>query len=308
MKIEFPILPDNPEELERFIIARENTVGQIKPDNQARIVWADPENKNCTPVSVVYLHGFTASQGEGYPLHLDFAKRYGLNLYLSRLEGHGLEHPDAFSGLTAQHFVDSAVRALAAGTKLGSNVILMGTSTGASLALYLASKIEEKYLRGLILYSPLVQFYGVRSWWLSNSWARSILNMVPGGGYEVKTKIGHPDQQKVWYHRYRLKGALALGTLIEKTMTAETFARVSLPAFVGYYYKNRKKQDRTVSVSAIKKMYHSLGTEPAKKKLVNFPEAGTHVICNSLLSNSVDEVKEETFKFSENSLSLNPLK
>lgn len=309
MKFEFPSnLPDDPNELEQFVSARENDVDCLKPDTRARIVWADPDGKTRTSCSVVYLHGFTASQGEGYPTHLDFARRYGFNLYLSRLKGHGIDHPDAFTGLTPQHFIDSAAEAMAIGTRLGSEVILMGTSTGASLALYLASKAgREEFLRGLILYSPLIEFYGIKSRLLSNRWSRSVLKLVPGNSYMMKTNIDNPRQKQVWYQKYRMEGALALGALVEKTMTVRTFKNVTLPAFVGYYYKSKTLQDQTVSVEAIKQMFDSLGTAPEKRRLVNFPDAGTHVICSSLLSNSVKQVEKQTFQFSENVLALNSL-
>jgi len=301
-------LPDDPEELERTIEARENRVRHLKPDNQARIVWSDPEHKNRTEYALVYIHGFTASQGEGYPVHLDFARRFGMNLFLARLKGHGIDHPDAFRGLKPQHFIDSAAEALAIGARLGTRVILMGTSTGAALSLYLASRIDANYLKGLILYSPLIEFYGIKSWLLSNSLMRSVLRIVPGKRYMLKTRIGHPDEQKIWYPRYRLEGALALGKLIESTMSRQTFGRISLPAFVGYYYRNEQNQDTTVSVPAILKMFDNLGTDSRHKRLVNFPQAGTHVICSTLLSKSVEEVKKQTFSFTANVLALNPLK
>lgn len=307
MELEFPDLPDDPELLERQISDRENAVKDLKPETRARIIWADPENKAPTRYSLVYLHGFTASQGEGFPVHVDFAKRYGLNLYLSRLKGHGIDDPDAFKGLTPQHLIDSAVEAVSTGRKLGNKVILMGTSTGASLALYLASKIKEDDLHGLILYSPLIDFYGIKSLLLSNKWSRSILKIVPGKQYVVNFKIGHPDEKKIWYTSYRLEGALALGKLIEETMTTKIFAKITQPVFTGYYYRNEKQQDTVVSVSGIKKMYDNLGTGSNYKKIANFPKANTHVICNFLLSKSVNDVKQQTFRFSEKILGLNPL-
>ncbi|MDX1618271.1 MAG: alpha/beta hydrolase [Balneolaceae bacterium] len=308
MKPELPSnLPDDPAALEHRIAKRERAVEHLKPDAHARIVWADPENKKRTPHSVVYLHGFTASQGEGHPVHLDFARRYGCNLYLSRLTGHGIADPDAFTGIKRRDFLDSAAEAFAIGRVLGNGVIVMGTSTGASLALYLASEFGEDQLTGLILYSPLVEFYGIKSWLLANRWTRAMLKRVLGESYMVKIDIDDPDQRRIWYDRYRLEGVLALGSLIEKTMTETTFERVTVPAFVGYYYKNWRHQDRTVSVRSVKKMFKRLGAERPQKQLANFPDAGSHIICSSLLSNSVKKVENQTYRFSENVLGLNSL-
>ena len=46
---------------------------EIKPDNEARIIWAKPYEQ--TEYSVVYLHGNGASQEEGDPIHEAIAHR-----------------------------------------------------------------------------------------------------------------------------------------------------------------------------------------------------------------------------------------
>ena len=51
------------QELENWIDQREHEVTGLKEDNHARIIWYD-SLKGKTPYSLVYLHGFSASQGE----------------------------------------------------------------------------------------------------------------------------------------------------------------------------------------------------------------------------------------------------
>jgi hypothetical protein len=51
--------------LEDSIASKESSLA-LKPDNQARIVWATPYQK--TAYSMVYLHGNGASQEEGDPI------------------------------------------------------------------------------------------------------------------------------------------------------------------------------------------------------------------------------------------------
>ena len=41
----------------------------VKPENEARIIWQNDSLKNKTEYAVVYLHGFSASQEEGDPVH-----------------------------------------------------------------------------------------------------------------------------------------------------------------------------------------------------------------------------------------------
>ena len=68
-----PISFDIPlETLDDYVASIENEITDIKPGNEAKIVWADT-SKTKTEYSVVYLHGFSASREEGHPLHENFA-------------------------------------------------------------------------------------------------------------------------------------------------------------------------------------------------------------------------------------------
>ncbi|MEO0471954.1 MAG: alpha/beta hydrolase, partial [Bacteroidota bacterium] len=75
---ETPSVPMDIVDLEPFIQKREAGIDNLKPNNQARIIWADSVRK--TEWAVVYLHGFSASPMEGDPTHREFAARYGCNL------------------------------------------------------------------------------------------------------------------------------------------------------------------------------------------------------------------------------------
>ena len=116
-----------------WIDSLERNVPNIKKDNQARIVWYNDSSYKKTEYAVVYLHGFSASQGEGFPIHEKFAKRYGCNLYLARLFGHGIYNGDAMKNMTSENFLASAKEAIAIGKQIGEKVILMSTSTGGTL-------------------------------------------------------------------------------------------------------------------------------------------------------------------------------
>src|SRR5687768_10533659 len=78
-----PPVPAAPADVEQFVLKQESA-HKLKPDNEARIVWAD-SSKQKTNFSIVYLHGFSASQEEGDPVHIETARKFGCNLYLSRL-------------------------------------------------------------------------------------------------------------------------------------------------------------------------------------------------------------------------------
>ena len=85
-----PTLPSDPLQLEKYV-ANNESHHKIKPGNEARIVWLNDSLRQKTEYAVVYIHGFGASQEEGDSVHIDFAKKFGCNLYLARLQGHGID-------------------------------------------------------------------------------------------------------------------------------------------------------------------------------------------------------------------------
>src|SRR5690348_7532510 len=133
-----PSVPSDPASLEQYISQQESK-HKLKPNNEARIVWADSSKKK-TEYSIVYLHGFSASQMEGDPIHRDFAKEFGCNLYLTRLADHGIDTTEVLLQFTADRFWESSKEALAIGKAIGDKVILMSTSTGGTTAILLAAE------------------------------------------------------------------------------------------------------------------------------------------------------------------------
>lgn len=299
-------LPDNGEELEKTIARHEQHYEPLKKGTQAKIVWNNPTKKNRTPYSIVYLHGFKASHPEGYPVHQTVAEKLGCNLYLSRLYGHGQITQQRLGDLTPHKLIESAEDAYRAGQKIGEKVILMGTSTGGSLATYMAaSPAYSSSIAALVLYSPLVHLYGLRSLLLENSISRSLLRLIPGKNHILKEADPiNVGEGNIWYHSYQLNGALVLGETIQKIMRRNVVANVKCPAFIGYYYKNKRNHDRIVSTSAIKRMARWLGTPAEDIVLKNFPQANSHVICSSLLSNAVQNVTSATVDFLINKTTL----
>ena len=136
-----PTVPQEAAQLEKYVAAHE-AQHTIKPDNEARMIWAYSTKKK-TEYSVIYIHGFSASQGEGDPVHKQFAKTFGCNLYLARMADHGIDTTEQLLYFTPDRWWKSAKEALAIGTALGDKVIVMRTSTGASFSLILAGEYQQ---------------------------------------------------------------------------------------------------------------------------------------------------------------------
>jgi pimeloyl-ACP methyl ester carboxylesterase len=295
-----PQVPDDAQALEQYVAANE-AQHKLKSNNEARIVWNDSTHSK-TPYAVVYLHGFTASQMEGSPIHEQFAKRFGCNLYLSRLADHGIDTTDALLNFTPDRLWESAKQALAIGKKLGDKVILVSTSTGGTLALKLAAEYPND-VHALINLSPNIAINNGAAFLLNDPWGLYIVRAVKGGKYSI-SEDDTEEQAKYWYTQYRLEATTQLEQLVESSMTEETFKRVKQPSLTLYYYKNEKEQDPQVKVSAMLDMNAKLGTPEALKQTVAFPDAGRHVIGSSLTNPHYEEVYKAMEKFAVEKLEL----
>lgn len=296
-----PEVPSDPVLLERYILANESK-HKLKPDNEARIIWADSA-KSKTPYSVIYLHGFSASQKEGDPVHLNFAKKFGFNLYLARLADHGIDTTDQLINFTGDRFWESSKQALAIGKALGDKVIVMSTSTGGTVALVLATEFKDE-VAALINMSPNIAINNSSAWLLNKPWGLQIARRVIGSDFQ---DIPFDSVRQVyWNGHYRLEALTQLQEMIDDKMTKKTFERVHQPVLTLYYYKNEKEQDPTVRVDAMLKMMAELGTPDDLKRTVAIPNAGAHVIGSDLVSKDIATVEEEINKFAAEVLKLKP--
>lgn len=291
---EMPVVPSDASSLEAYVRNMESQ-HKLKPDNEARIIWANDSLKQKTDYAIAYLHGFSASQKEGDPIHKDIAKKFGCNLYLSRLAEHGIDTVDQLINLTADNYWESAKQALAIAKQLGKKVIVMGTSTGGTLGLKLAADFPDD-VAALILLSPNIAINDPNAWMINNHWGLEIARMVKKSNYN-SSEDDRPIYKQYWNKPYRLEAAVSLEELLETTMNRETFEKVKQPTLVLYYYKDDQHQDEVVKVSSILTMFDELGTPSNLKRKKAMPNTGNHVIGSPIKSHDVEGVENEVEKF-----------
>jgi esterase/lipase len=296
---ELPAVPAEPAALVKYISDHE-ALHKLKSDNEARIIWLHDSLKEKTEYAVVYIHGFSASQEEGDPVHLDFAKKFGANLFLARLEDHGVDTTEPLLTVTADRLWNSAKEAYTIGKQLGKKIILMSTSTGGTLALKLAGEYPD--IAGLILLSPNIAINNSSAWLLNNHWGLQLAHLIQGKYVHVKDTTAM--YAKYWNAKYRMESAVELEELLETTMKEPTFQRVTQPTLVLYYYKDEEHQDDVVKVSAMKRMFSQLATPADQKRMVAVPDAGDHIIGSYVKSKDIKKVEEECDKFATDILKL----
>ena len=285
--------------LKNNIDSKEKSTPYIKPDNESRIIFADSIPQK-TEYCLLYLHGFSASPKEGYPVNQDFATRYHMNAYMPRLYGHGLETTTNLADMTPDNLVNSAKEALRIARQLGEKVILMSTSTGGTLSLILAA--DNPDIHALILFSPNIEMYDDMTKILTYPWGLQIAKLINGDMVEYPDDP--PLERKYWQSSYSINAVAYLQSLVENTMTDETFAKVKQPVFLGYYYLDEEHQDHTVKVSASLDMFEHLGTSDELKRKHAFTQVGVHPLASYIKSKDIAGVEQETFKFAEEILKL----
>src|SRR3990170_5452561 len=294
-----PDVPGTAADLIQYVSDKEEK-HKIKPNNEAAIVWND-SSKQKTPYAIVYLHGFSASQMEGDPLHRRFAKEFGCNLYLSRLSDHGIDTTEVLYLFTADRAWQSAKEALAIGKQLGDKVILMSTSTGGTLALLLAAEYPDD-VYALINLSPNIAINDGAAFILNDPWGLYIARMVMGGKYRVTD--ANEEHARYWNKKYRLESLTELQELLETSMTKDVFNKINQPSLTLYYYKNESEQDPQVKVSAMLEMNEQLSTPASLKVTKAMPNTAAHVLGSTLTSKDFEGVYNAVEEFALDKLKM----
>jgi pimeloyl-ACP methyl ester carboxylesterase len=277
---------DHLDDLAVDIARGERSVVGLKPDNEARIVFHERAEHRRRPLSVVYLHGFTASQAEGDPAHRAIADACGAHLYLNRLTGHGSDLPMAMAGASAERWRADADMALRIGLRLGEKVVLAGTSMGGSLALDLAARHPQS-VAALVAWSP-----GIRVHDPAQLRAAVLLEgAVDAPGARA------PFQRRYWSSTIHSDGYRAVARLFIEAMRPEHLREVTCPVFFGVWDGGREDdRDTLTSVTAMREAFDWLGTSVTERRLVAYDHAA-HVLASPQRSPAAARVLADSLAF-----------
>lgn len=263
--------------LEPWLAAAESRFPDIVPGAEKTIVWAHPDRRR-TPLAVVYLHGYTATRQEVAPLCDQLAAALGANLYYTRLAGHG-RAPAAMGEATAEDWLRDAAEALAIGRMLGERVIVVGTSTGGTLALWLAQRPEAADIAAQILVSPNLGPRDERSTLLAGPWGYQLQRWLIGEEY--RWQPANERQAKYWTWKYPARALVPMMALV-KSVRDSPLEDIRVPTLVIHSPK-----DSVVSPARIEAAYARLGA-PVKRivKVEDSEDRAHHVLAGDILAPS----------------------
>jgi esterase/lipase len=277
-------VPALPEDLDGYLAARELGAGRDFPlirGTEKRLRWASPGAR--TRYSVVYLPGFSATRQEIAPVPELVADALGANLFETRLAGHG-RVAGAMLGVYAEDWLADAAEALAIGSRIGERVVVIGTSTGATLAMAMAGHPAAGSVETMVLVSPNFRPADRRAGLVTGPAGPLLARLLIG---ETRSWTPHNElQARYWATKYPVDAAVEVMRLVDFTWES---LPLDLPADLLVFYS---PNDTVVSPAATLEALEQVHAH--RKRLLAIESAGdpsNHVLAGDVLSpDRTDEV------------------
>ena len=210
-------VPEDAQAIDAFLQAREAAAGSVIDGAHAHVHWHERPGVRA-PVSILYLHGFSASPRELHPVMEDAADALGANVVFMRLHGHGLEGGD-MADTSVDAWLTDAELGYQLARVVGDEVVIAATSTGAPLSLQLAARHRnDPVLRGQLLTSPNLGVRNPLAEVLLWPWGAPILRLAIPSRCGTHTT---EEQRRYWTACYDTRGVIAMMDLIASVRRIE---------------------------------------------------------------------------------------
>lgn len=279
-----------PSDLEQYLKESESKYKDITPKTEKKIFWYENKVNSRTNYSVVYLHGFSATRQEYVPIFDNFAEDIGANIFYTRLRGHGRKG-DALTNVSVSDWLTDGAEALAIGKRMGEKTIVVCSSTGCTIAVWLAMQEEWKdFIFSIVMLSPNFMPKSFASRMLLLPWGKQLLKLSVGDYYEWKPR--NELQGVYWSTRYKSEVIYTMMKLVGAVDDLD-LNNFTLPVLVIY-----NEKDPVVSASAIKEKFKQFGSPFKKKVPFEAKEKAPHVMAGDILAPEFNQaILEITFSF-----------
>jgi len=280
-------------DVDAYLAAEEDGVADLRPGEAKSVVWIDPETRAPSPVSLVYLHGFSADRHEVEPLVTDLARDLAANAYFARLTGHG-DGGRALGDATVADWLADAAEAVAVGARIGQRVVVIGTSTGGTLALWAAGQPEAAdRIAALVLISPNLGPRDRAARVLTWPWGGLVARTVAGP--ERCFEAASAEQERHWTVCYPTRALLPMMALVEH-VRAMDLRDIRVPTLLVY-----STGDRVVDAGETQRLLATgAGSGPQVYVVEGSGDPQQHVIAGSIMSpGTTGAVRERVMGFLE---------
>lgn len=261
-----------------YFESTESAYDDIVPGVEKRVIWQDGFKEQRTPVSILYVHGFSASSEEIRPVPDMVADALGANLVYTRLQGHGRSGQAMAEG-TASGWMQDMAEGLAAARAVGDQVVVISTSTGGTLAA--AAALDDALMEnvaGLVFVSPNFGVNSPGAWIPGLPWARTWLPMIMGEERDVSGP--DPEKNKYWSSVYPWEAVVPMTVLVE-VVYALDFSQAKVPALFWF-----SDDDQVVRPDLTHKVAEAWGGSANVNTVTMGPgdDPSSHVIAGRLMS------------------------
>jgi esterase/lipase len=264
-----------PQDLDRYLAQSESRYRDIVPGAEKAIIWANAARTR-TRYAVVYVHGFSATRRETAPLSDTVAARLGANLFYTRLAGHGRGEA-AMADATVNDWLNDVEEAYEIGRRLGDDVIVIGSSTGATLATWLAEQPHAQHLAALVLLSPNYAVRDGRADVLILPWGALLARVLVGPAVRVTTSSA--QEAKYWSHQYPSRALVPMIALV-RFVRRSPVERIRVP--VQFIYS---PDDRVVDVRETERVFARLGSRVKERALIEHSQnPSSHVLAGDIVA------------------------
>ncbi|MDQ1899080.1 alpha/beta fold hydrolase [Paracoccus sp. WLY502] len=201
---------DPPPDARTWLAERE---AGIRPEVASYLQWAEQPGQPAA-LAILYVHGFSASPAELRPLPEDLARRLDANLLAIRLTGHGQGGAE-LAAARAEDWWRDLTEGLAMARGMGRRVVVLGMSTGATLAAQAARDPRlGRMMDGVVLISPNFALKARNAWMLDLPFMRPVLRLL---GDPQRCFATRNDMHRArWTSCYPVSATLALGAVIRQ--------------------------------------------------------------------------------------------
>jgi esterase/lipase len=260
--------------LDAWLKASEAAFPDIKPGNAKGIVWATAPGQ-LTPWAVVYIHGFSASRMETAPLADKVAAQLGANVFYTRLSGHGRADPAAMGEASVQDWMADTLEAVRIGQTLGERVLVIGCSTGATLATWLGTSADAGRVNAYVFVSPNFGPKDRRADIVNLPWGQKIALLIQG---PTKSSPSESEQEeRAWTSSYPTKAIFPMMALV-KSVRESDLSLFQSPVLVLY-----SPGDETVEPTETLAAFTRLGSARKSIEPVDYSKSkGQHVLAGAI--------------------------